>query len=63
MHMAVRLLSNTRRRRVLQTVLLNACIEDGAIVSYQLKRPFEYLLRDPKGAFCFPWWTIEDLNL
>ena len=30
------------------------------IASYQLKRPFEYLRRDPKGAFYHPWWAILD---
>jgi hypothetical protein len=50
-------------RHVLSKVPLNAHLGDGDIVSYQLKRPFEYLRRDPKGAFCHPWWAIEDLNL
>ena len=48
------------KRKVLSAVLLNASIEDSNIVSYQLKRPFQYLLRDPKGAFCHPWWAITD---
>lgn len=51
------------KRRILGALLLNAQLEDGCIVSYQLKRPFEYLRRDPKGAFCHSWWAIEDLNL
>jgi hypothetical protein len=51
------------KRKVLKTVLLNAKVEDSSIVSYQLKRPFEYLRRDPEGAFHFQWWAIEDLNL
>ncbi len=51
------------KRKVLSAVLLNAQVEEGDIVSYQLKRPFECLRRDPKGAFCHPWWAIEDLNL
>ena len=55
--------STEGKRQVLSTVLLNASIEDGNIAYYQLKRPFEYLRRDPKGAFCHPWWAIEDLNL
>ena len=51
------------KRHVLATVLSNASLEEGRIVSYQLKRPFEYLRRDPKGAFYHPWWAIQDLNL
>jgi site-specific DNA recombinase len=51
------------KRKVLRTVLLNAKLEGADIVSYQLKRPFECLRRDPKGAFYLPWWAIEDLNL
>ncbi|HSK48376.1 MAG TPA: hypothetical protein VLA05_10295, partial [Coriobacteriia bacterium] len=50
------------KRRLLDSVLLNAHLQDGKIASYQLKRPFEYLRRDPKGAFCFEWWAILDLN-
>ncbi len=50
--------STDGKRKVLSTVLLNAHLGDGDIVSYQLKRPFEYLRRDPKGAFCHPWWAI-----
>jgi site-specific DNA recombinase len=48
------------KRKVLKTVLLNASVEGGDIVSYQLKRPFEYLRRDPSGAFYHPWWAIRD---
>ena len=55
--------STEGKRKVLSTVLLNAAIEGGDIVSYQLKRPFECLQRDPKGAFRIQWWAIEDLNL
>ena len=51
------------KRQVLAAVLSNASVEEGSIVSYQLKRPFEYLRRDPKGAFYHPWWAIQDLNL
>ncbi|MRS11496.1 MAG: recombinase family protein [Actinobacteria bacterium] len=51
------------RRQVLATVLSNATVEGGSIASYQLKRPFEYLRRDPKGAFYHSWWAIQDLNL
>ena len=51
------------KRKVLATVLSNAEVEQGHIVSYQLKRPFEYLRRDPKGALHHPWWAIQDLNL
>ena len=29
----------------------------------KLKRPFEYLRRDPEGAFRFQWWAMQDLNL
>ncbi len=50
------------KRRVLATVLSNATVEEGNIVSYQLKRPFEYLRRDPKGAFLHSWWAMRDLN-
>ncbi len=32
------------------------------MASYQLKRPFESLRRDPKGAFRIQWWAILDLN-
>ena len=46
------------KRKVLSGVLLNADLNNGDIVSYQLKRPFECLLRDPKGAFNHPWWAI-----
>lgn len=48
------------KRRLLKAVLLNAELQDGEIASYQLKRPFEYLRRDPKGAFCSQWWAILD---
>lgn len=51
------------KRQVLDTVLSNATLDGGSIASYQLKRPFEYLRRDPKGAFYHPWWALEDLNL
>ncbi len=51
------------KRRLLHAVLLNAELADSAIGSYQLKRPFEYLRRDPKGAFHHPWWAMQDLNL
>ena len=37
-------------------------VDGGGTASYQLKRPFEYLRRDPSGAFYHPWWAIEDLN-
>ena len=46
------------KRKVLSAVLLNADLNNGDIVSYQLKRPFECLLRDPKGAFNHPWWAM-----
>jgi site-specific DNA recombinase len=51
------------KRRLLNAVVLNAELTDCAIGSYQLKRPFEYLRRDPEGAFLHPWWALEDLNL
>jgi len=47
-------------RQVPWAALLNASVKDSNIVSYQPKRPFEYLLRDPKGAFYHPWWAITD---
>lgn len=50
------------KRRILKAVLLNAQLQDGDIGSYQLKRPFEVLRRDSKGAFCTEWWAILDLN-
>ena len=50
------------KRRLLAAVVLNAELTDCAIGSYQLKRPFEYLRRDPEGAFCHPWWAMRDLN-
>ena len=54
--------STDGKRQVLSTVLLNAHLGEGDIVSYQLKRPFEYLRRDPRGAFCHPWWAMRDSN-
>ncbi|HET6352267.1 MAG TPA: recombinase family protein, partial [Coriobacteriia bacterium] len=50
------------KRFLLDSVLLNARLEDGSIASYQLKHPFEVLRRDLKGAFCNEWWAILDLN-
>lgn len=50
------------KRRILNAVLLNATLEGGHIGSYQLKRPFEYLRRDPEGAFHHRWWAMRDLN-
>ncbi|MDZ4655249.1 MAG: hypothetical protein U1F44_05190 [Coriobacteriia bacterium] len=47
------------KRWVLATVLSNATVEEGRIVSYQLKHPFEYLRRDPKGVFCHSWWAMR----
>lgn len=48
------------KRKVLSAILLNADLDHGDIVSYQLKRPFECLQRDPKGAFRIQWWAIVD---
>jgi len=31
---------------------------DGDILSYQQKRPFEYLRRDPNGALKVQWWAM-----
>ena len=50
------------KRQVLATVLSNATLDGGSIASYQLKRPFECLRRDPKGAFYHPWWARVDSN-
>jgi len=43
------------KREVLAAVLSDATLQGGCIVSYQLKRPFECLRRDPEGAFYHPW--------
>jgi len=46
------------RREVLSAVLCNLSLQDGDIVSYQWKRPFEVLEKDPKGAFIHQWWAM-----
>jgi len=48
------------KRKLLSTLLLNASLDSGEIVSSQLKRPFEVLRRDSKGAFLQSWWAIVD---
>ena len=50
------------RREVLSAVLCNLSLQDGEIASYQWKRPFEVLEKDPKGAFIHQWWPETDLN-
>jgi len=48
------------KREVVAGVLCNLSAEDGDMVSYQPKRPFEYLRGDSKGAFYFQWWPKRD---
>lgn len=55
--------TDEQKREVLATVLCNAQVRDGEIVSYQWKDPFGVLKMDSSGAFCHPWWALEDLNL
>lgn len=46
------------QREVVQRVLWNLTISDGRIASYQLKRPFAVLEKDPSGAFVSSWWAM-----
>ena len=46
------------KRRVLSGVLLNASVSHGEITSYQLKSPFEVLVKDSSGALLTPWWAL-----
>lgn len=47
--------SEQQKRELLATVLCNLTLEEGNIASYQYKRPFDALERDPEGAFICSW--------
>jgi hypothetical protein len=46
------------KREVLAGVLWNLTVKDGNIASYQYKRPFAVLQKDPSGAFLNTWWAM-----
>lgn len=50
------------KRRVLDTVLLNAQVAEGEIVSYQLKDPIGVFEIDSDGVPSHSWWAILGLN-
>jgi hypothetical protein len=50
------------RREVVSALLWNLTLKDGNRASYQYKRPFAVLQKDPSGAFLNAWWAIWDLN-
>ncbi len=50
------------QREVLATVLSNATLKDQQIADFQLKSPFEVLVKDSEGALVHEWWAILDLN-
>ena len=50
------------QREVLATVLSNATLQDQELVDFQLKSPYEVLVKDSEGALCYEWWAILDLN-
>ncbi|MDO8915387.1 MAG: hypothetical protein Q7W16_04820, partial [Coriobacteriia bacterium] len=47
--------SDEEKREVLATVLCYLQVSDRNIASYQYKRPFDVLKKDPEGAFCLAW--------
>lgn len=55
--------TDEEKREVVSSVLCNLTVADGRIASYQYKRPFGVLERDPSGAFLHTWWAMQDLNL
>ena len=54
--------STEERREVLFEVLFNATLRDREIADYQLKSPFEVLVKDSEGALIHEKWAILDLN-
>jgi hypothetical protein len=46
------------RRAVVSQLLWNLTLKDGRIASYQYKRPFAVLQKDPSGAFLSTWWAM-----
>ena len=46
------------RRKVVSQLLCNLTVQDGNIASYQYKRPFAVLEKDPSGAFLNTWWAM-----
>ena len=46
------------RRAVVSQLLWNLTLKDGRIASYQYKRPFAVLQKDPSGAFLSSWWAM-----
>ena len=46
------------RRKVVAQLLWNLTLKDGRIASYQYKRPFAVLEKDPSGAFLNTWWAM-----
>jgi hypothetical protein len=51
-----------QQREVLAGVLSNATLRDQEIADYQLKSPFEALVKDAQGALILEKWAILDLN-
>jgi len=45
------------RREVLATVVSNIAVQDGRIVDYQLKEPFDMLQMDASGTMNGEWWA------
>jgi site-specific DNA recombinase len=46
------------KREVVSQLLWNLTLKDGRIASYQYKRPFAVLEKDPSGAFLSTWWAM-----
>ena len=50
--------TDEEKREVVSAVLCNVTVSNGRIASYQYKRPFGVLERNPEGAFSHTWWAI-----
>jgi len=50
--------TDEEKREVVSAVLCNLTVTDGRIASYQYKRPFGVLERNPEGAFSHTWWAM-----